>query len=127
MVILHAITLDGPLYECEEDGITPVCDLKWTGDTCHPQKRMDGKLTCETLWVAQSHTGDYHDNMNSEMFMKWLQENLYSLFAKKYPGEKMILITDNVPYHHAREIGSLSNCSKKTTDRINGYTQCRLY
>ena len=25
----------------------------------------------------------------------------------------MILITDNAPYHHAREIGYLSNCSKK--------------
>ena len=61
LVILHAITLDSLLYECEEDGITPVCDLKWTGDTCHPQKRMDRKLTCKTLWVAQSHMGDYHE------------------------------------------------------------------
>ena len=113
LVIMHAITLDGPLYDCEEDGVTPIDDLKWKGDTCHPQKRSDGKLTWETLWVAQSHVGDYHDNMNSDMFMKWLKERLCPLFAKKYPGKKMVLITDNAPYHHAREIGTLSSYSKK--------------
>ena len=74
LVILHAITIDGPLCDFKEDGETPVCNLRWSGDTCHPQNRTDGRLTCETLWVAQSHTGDYHDNMNSEMFMKWLED-----------------------------------------------------
>ena len=74
---------------------------------------MDGKLTCETLWVVQNHTGDFHENMNSEMFMKWLKERLCPLFAKKYPGGEMVLVTDNAPYHYARYIGSLSSCSKK--------------
>ena len=74
LVILHAITLDGPLCDFKEDGETPVCNFRWSGDTCHPQNRKDGRLICETLWVAQSHTGDYHDNMNSEMFMKWLED-----------------------------------------------------
>ena len=90
-----------------EDNTTPVDDLEWTGDTCHPKDRTDGKLTCKTLWVAQSHTGDYHDNMTSEMFMQWVQKRLCPCFAKKYPGKKMGLITDNAPYHHAREIGSI--------------------
>ena len=113
LVIMHAITLEGPLCETELDGVTPVDDLKWTGDTCHPEKRIDGKLTAETLWVAQSHAGDYHDNMNSVIFMQWLKNKLCPLFARKYPGKKMVLITDNAPYHHAREIGSLSGYSKK--------------
>ena len=111
LCIIHAITLDGPLCEYEENGVTPVCDIQWTGDTCHPEKRADGKITCETLWVAQSHTGDYHDNMNSDMFMKWVQEKLCPVFERKYPGKKMILITDNAPYHHKRVIGSLSSYS----------------
>jgi hypothetical protein len=62
LIILHAITTDGPLCDKDDSG-KPVDDLKWKGDTCHPTKRDDGKLTCETLWVAQSSSGDYHDNM----------------------------------------------------------------
>ena len=64
---MHAITPDGPLITYEADG-QPVSDIKWTHDTPHPQNNRD-KLTCETLWLANSYTGDYHDNMKSDMFM----------------------------------------------------------
>ena len=43
LVIIHAITLDGPLCEYEEYIGTPINDLKWTGDTCHPEPREDGE------------------------------------------------------------------------------------
>ena len=112
LIILHAITVDGPLAEQDENGIY-VNDLQWRGDTPHPVERADGRLTCETLWVAQSHSGDYHDNMNSNMFMKWVQEKLVPCFERKYPNKKMILVADNAPYHHAREIGSLASLTKK--------------
>ena len=111
LVILHAITKDGPLCETDKAGI-PVDDLKWSGDTPHPEPRADGKLTCELLWLANSSTGDYHDNMNSNMFMKWVQEKLVPTFDRLHPGKKMLLICDNAPYHHKREIGSLSGLSK---------------
>ena len=111
LVVLHAITLDGPLCERMDDG-RPIDDLKWSGSTCHPGLRMDGQLTCETLWVAQSHTGDYHDNMTSKMLMRWVQEKLCPTFKKLYPGEKIIFITDNASYYHAREIGSIWSLSK---------------
>jgi hypothetical protein len=62
-----------------------VDDLKWKGDTCHPTPRDDGKLTCETLWVAQSSSGNYHDNMNSEIFMQWVTEKLIPTFGRLYP------------------------------------------
>eukprot|EP00957_Ditylum_brightwellii_P063930 4850094-Ditylum_brightwellii.AAC.2 len=75
---------------------------KWTGD----------KLTCETLWIANSHTGDYHDNMNSEMFMQWITSRLVPTFERLYPGKKMVPVLDNAPYHHKKEIGSLSSISK---------------
>ena len=78
----HVIAPDGPLCNYEEDGITPIADFKWNGDTCHPTARTDGKLTCETLWVLHSHTGDYHDNMTSEMLMLWIKNKICcSLFV----------------------------------------------
>lgn len=86
LVILHSITPHGPL--CELDNEKPVDDLKWKGDTPHPTPRIDGKLTCETLWLAQSSSGDYHDNMNSEMFMKWVQQKLIPTFERMFPGKK---------------------------------------
>jgi hypothetical protein len=57
LVILHAITENGPLAELDEQGV-PVDDLDWNGDTPHPVERPDGKLTCETLWMASSSKGD---------------------------------------------------------------------
>ena len=51
--------------------------------------------------------------MTSEMFMLWVKEKLCPCFENKYPGKKMVLITNNAPYHCAREIGSLSSTTKK--------------
>jgi hypothetical protein len=112
LIILHAITPDGPLCDKDDSG-KPVDDLTWKGDTCHPTKRDDGTLTCETLWIAQSSHGDYHDNMNSEMFMQWVESKLIPTFEKAYPGKKMVLVADNAPYHHKRVIGSLASLTKK--------------
>ena len=77
LVILHAMTIDGPLVQYDDLTGRPIDDLNWSKDTCHPNTaRLDGKTTCETLWVAQSHSGDYHDNMNSKLFMLWVQDKL---------------------------------------------------
>jgi hypothetical protein len=106
IIMMHAITPFGPL--CEKiDGI-PVDDLIWNGDTPRPTIQSDNLLSCETLWKAESRSGDYHDNMNSEMFMKWTEERLVPTFNKQ-----MILICDNAPYHHCREIGNIGGKSKK--------------
>jgi hypothetical protein len=70
------------------------------------------QTTAELLWVAQSHTGDYHDNMNSDMFMKWVKGKLVPTFEKLHPGKNMVLVADNAPYHHKREIGSLASLTK---------------
>ena len=85
LVILHAITSFGPL--CTRDKTTgyPVSDLQWTGDTSH----LSGKLfTCETLWVANSHKGDYHSNMTSDILLKWVTERLFPTFEKLHPSKK---------------------------------------
>ena len=70
LIILHAITKLGPLGERSE--------ISWRHngretDTPHEVKKVaDGPddRSAELLWVSNSKTGDYHDNMNSEMFMK---------------------------------------------------------
>ena len=41
------------------------------------------------------------------------RKKLFVLFEKLHPSQKMGLVADNVPYHHKREIGSLSSISKK--------------
>ena len=114
LIILHAITEDGPLAEIDPSTGKPALGkLRWNGDTPHPIK--GDLLTCETVWSAESHTGDYHDNMDSDKFMLWLEERLLPTFDKVYGvrGYKMCLVLDNAPYHHKREVGSLQNLSKK--------------
>ena len=96
-----------------DDSGFPVTDLVSKGDTPHPQERIDGKLTCETLWCADSNKGDYHKNMTSDLFMKWLNTKLIPVFKRLYPNKKMILVADNAAYHHKREIGTLSGLKKK--------------
>ena len=79
LIILHAITDTEPLCEREENGF-PISDLRWNGDTPHSENRRDGKFTCELMWKSASSSGDYHDNMNSEMFMKWTKDKLVPCF-----------------------------------------------
>ena len=108
LIILHAISKFGPIGKVDT-GMT------WKGDTPHPcatGHEFCG-LTAETLWTSKSNSGDYHSNMNSIMFMKWVEEKLcpaFKLFCDKEFGEqrKMILVLDNAPYHHNRGVKSLS-------------------
>ena len=70
---------DGLLIELDQDG-RPILDLWWTGDTPHPQDASDPwreKTTCELLWVAQSHTGNYHDNMDADLFTPWVENGSF--------------------------------------------------
>jgi DDE superfamily endonuclease len=64
------------------------------------------------LWKADVRTSDYHDNMNNEMFYKWVPGKLLPTFEKMYPRKKMILILDNASYHHRREINNLGSLNK---------------
>ena len=44
--------------------------------------------------------GDYHKNMDGEMFMKWIRERLLPAVEKLYPDKKVYFVLDNAPYHH---------------------------
>ena len=47
-IIMYDITENIPLCEKDKNGIE-VEHLEWTGDTCHPEHRVDGLLTADTL------------------------------------------------------------------------------
>lgn len=114
LIILHAITKDGPLAEIDSATGKPVDgNLIWKGDTPKPKDPLPaGRFTCETLWMADTHKGDYHVNMNSDRFIQWVEGRLFPTFKKLYPNHIMVTVLDNAPYHHKREIGSLQSMKK---------------
>jgi hypothetical protein len=46
--------------------------------------------------------GYYHNNMNGDIYMKWLKNRLFPSFAAAFPDKQMILVLDNARYHHVR-------------------------
>jgi transposase len=62
------------------------------------------------IFKSTRKTGDYHGQMNSELFMKWFKEMLLPNIPKN-----SIIIMDNAPYHNTLSEDSppTSQCSKK--------------
>ncbi|XP_054266927.1 uncharacterized protein LOC128989093 [Macrosteles quadrilineatus] len=50
---------------------------------------------CLTMWKASKKTGDYHDNVNSDTYVKWLNEKL----LPNLPPRSVVII-DNASYHN---------------------------
>lgn len=48
----------------------------------------------QLIFKSQSKSGDYHDDMNRENFMKWVQEKL----LPNLPPQSLVIM-DNAPYH----------------------------
>ena len=57
-------------------------------------------MTYELIWIYDLYTGDYHDNINGKMFMKWITTKVIPLDTCNYPGVQMVLVTNNALYHH---------------------------
>ena len=89
-IILHAMCKDGWLLQRDEDGKPPVVDEWHSGDV----------PTCEMVFRGKVGKGDYHANMDGDMFMKWINERLVPTVQAKYPGKQVYLVMDNAPYHH---------------------------
>jgi hypothetical protein len=47
---------------------------------------------------------DYHKNMNSSLFLAWINNRFIPAFNHNFPGKKCILILDNAPYHHVKGV-----------------------
>lgn len=63
--------------------------------------------TAEMLFPAgKKKSEDYHENMDCNVFMRWLEKRLWSTFKAMYgEDKKIILILDNAAYHHGMEEG----------------------
>ena len=96
LIILHAISSFGPIGQGDKS-------MTWSGDTPHTHdSNPESSKTAELLWVSNSSTGDYHDNMNGEMFMQWVQKKLTPAFKEfcldKFGEEKKMILVLDVRY-----------------------------
>lgn len=58
----------------------------------------DGWIGTPRVWVANSSSGDYHDNMNSRIFLEYMNE-LFASCKEKAPEKKFVFVLDNAKYH----------------------------
>ncbi|XP_046685095.1 uncharacterized protein LOC124370838 [Homalodisca vitripennis] len=61
-----------------------------------------------TMWKASSHSGDYHDNVNTESMMKWMREKLLPNIPPR-----SVIVVDNAPYHNVQKDKAPTSKSKK--------------
>ena len=95
LISIHAITKYGPLCDFDVIKGRPIEKIKCKGDTPHidsPDIKTINEadsplpLTSELIWISGSHTGDYHDNMNDNMFMKFITTKFIPLASHNYTG-----------------------------------------
>lgn len=72
----------------------------------------------KTVFNSLRKTGDYHGQMNAEIFQKWFQEKLLPNIPKN-----SLIILDNASYHNTLSISSAPTptCSK---ERIRNWLEC---
>jgi hypothetical protein len=102
LIIMHAMTKDGLM---EVEGVEPSNILTELYHSC--------ALIFNEVCVDDITPADYHDTINGEKFIGWIQQRLLPTFRKMYPGKKMYLVLDNAKYHHHRGPDWFSPSSKK--------------
>ena len=89
-IIVHAMCKDGWVMQTDADDKPPVLD-EW---------HMGPAESCEMVFRGKVCGGDYHKNMDGDMFMKWVNERLVPTVQRKYADKKVFVVMDNAPYHH---------------------------
>ena len=108
-IILHAMFKGGWILVRDGDGNVPVLEEWHEGDAD----------TCEMVFRGKVAGGDYHENMDGVMFMKWINTRLVPTMRKLHPGKKVFLVMDNAPYHHGRSEDTYF-CAGRKKDDIQG-------
>ena len=98
----NAMTKDGLL---EVEGTEPSNILTELYHSC--------ALIFDEVCVDGITPADYHDTINGEKFIGWMQQRLFPTVQKLYPGRKMYLVLDNAKYHHHRGPDWFSPSNKK--------------
>jgi hypothetical protein len=106
LIIVHAITRDGPMVTRAADG--SVLDPGMYASLAEPLE------TCELIFKGKNFL-DYHETMNGELFFKWVKNRFIPTFKKLYPGKKAVLVLDNAAYHlsQGKGIFALAPSKKK--------------
>ena len=112
MIIIHALTKFGLVFKRNRHGVRPEPD-EWQGGRV---------LNCEMIFQSKKALGDYHENMNDTMFLKWLRNRLIPTFKALYGRKKLILVLDNAPYHHVNPEDSFFAHSR-TKEDIKAFLQ----
>ena len=82
-IIVHALTKDGPLLP---EGERFAVD-EWSAGV-----QPTTEMIFRAKFATKHHVRDYHDTMDSEFFMYWVQNRLVPAFEQRYPAKKMILM-----------------------------------
>jgi hypothetical protein len=102
IIIMHAMTKDGLL---EVEGTEPSNILTELYHSC--------ALIFDEVCVDGVTPADYHDTINGDKFIGWMQQRLFPTVLELYPGKKMYLVLDNAKYHHHRGPDWFSPTTKK--------------
>ena len=124
LIFIHDITKYGTLFDFDVIKGRPIDKIKWKGDAPYvnsPYIKTINEapaplpLNSKLIWLSNSHTWDYYDNINSKIFMKWITTKVIPLADRNCPVMQMVPVMDNAPYHHVRGIPSLTSFSNKIT------------
>ena len=95
LIFIHAITKDSPMSNFGVIKGRHIDEIKWKGDNPYVNY-LDIKninkaatplpLTSNLIWISNSNTEDYPDNINFKMFMKWITTKFIPLAARNYPS-----------------------------------------
>lgn len=122
LIIVHAISKDGPLviFQVDPDGNASEVPITEGGNGGQANVIQDTP-TAEWVWRARTNKWDYQANMDDEMFLVWLKRRLFIAFQARYPGRKLIIIVDNAPYHLAQDksVGNPLTNTKTANQPIN--------
>ena len=80
---MHAITKDGLLRYCPLGDDNPPAPGEFDAGIY---------ITAEMVFRAKSVRGDYHDQMDCDTFMMWLERRLVPAFEARYPGKTMVFV-----------------------------------
>lgn len=94
-----------PLHPFYFEGVEPSNILTELYHSC--------ALIFNEVCVDDITPADYHDTINGEKFIGWMQQRLFPTFQQLYPGKKMHLVLDNAKYHHHRGPDWFSPSNKK--------------
>ena len=75
-----------------------ICSGKGKCFELHAGTRSEGLIDgCDLVFLAKSKDGDYHQKMNSVVFLEWFENQLMP--ALKNPS---LVVLDNTSYHNVK-------------------------